>query len=833
MSELQIQIQSQLDNALPSDIIQLPDQILDFPLIISKPCTVFGQTNTTIEPPDSTIAVSIEAENVTFSDVNVKNKNETGYHGIYVKGKDISLERINAACDVAILLDKCDGVDIIETNTFNATTGIKITDSMNIDINACKAYNNITGLNIIGSSSVKGSVDSYQGFGLNVQGTMASPLLDGEYEFKVDGMLFSFIATAGMTYQDIIVAMNNIDGFNPVYVAELTGADIIIKTQNPQIVIESGNNVTGLLSALSTTPTPPTNNYQYSYATFGLSGITPDTLTPLAQNILFTFMLDGQEIQFYSPETDGTTYQELIDLIAPLAADYIITIEDGDIRFTREATSVTLSNGERFKDLFAELGITAIPTSVSVTESYQGFGLNVAADDVTPLTAGQYSIVLNDRDYIFNITSTVTYQQLVSVMNSLTSLSANFTTSFENGDIKLLTSANWIELKEKSLDLIAGLNATIAEAVIGSEETRTDRAHHINIINSLIYENTIGVRLINANDVVFMDNTKVFSNTNIGIWQMPASYNNKFRGEIYLNKNYGIRNTDKTGGPHEVDAMDSWWGDLTGPSMFGPGEGDKISANVLWSPQRQTGTIPDLSYPKTREFILGALGYPIVKVELTDEQIEQCIDKAVQRYMLYRTPEPVQRYIPLSAGNDSYILPYDIPKEDIIEVTYSPNADIFAQLSGSGESFMMTYYMNGTGSTFLSDFYIAMAYKETMEKTLGIGPAYELLSVQHEGEWRDAIRLSPRPDGNISLGLLVSRPLTEEEIDSTEWIHKYALAWAKEFLGRIRSKFGSVPGPTGEMQLDGATLLSEAQQEKQTLEESVMLRGQPLGFIVG
>ena len=75
--------------------------------------------------------------------------------------------------------------------------------------------------------------------------------------------------------------------------------------------------------------------------------------------------------------------------------------------------------------------------------------------------------------------------------------------------------------------------------------------------------------------------------------------------------------------------------------------------------------------------------------------------------------------------------------------------------------------------------------------------------------------------------------MTEEEVDSVEWIHKYSLAWAKEFLGRIRSKYGSVPGPTGEMQLDGATLLQEAQMEKEKLEESVILRGQPLGFLVG
>jgi len=202
--------------------------------------------------------------------------------------------------------------------------------------------------------------------------------------------------------------------------------------------------------------------------------------------------------------------------------------------------------------------------------------------------------------------------------------------------------------------------------------------------------------------------------------------------------------------------------------------------------------------------------------------------------MQYRTPEREQRYITTNSGSGMIKLPLDMPKEEIIEVTYSPNADIFAQLSGSGESFYLTYYMQNSGGTFLSDFYVAMAYKETMEQTLGIWPSYELLSGKDvDGSNYDYIRLSPKPTTSLKLGILFSRPMTEGEADQQEWIHKYSLAWAKEILGRVRSKYGSVPGPSGEMQLDGATLLSEAQQEKEKLETEIISISEPLGFIVG
>ena len=50
-----------------------------------------------------------------------------------------------------------------------------------------------------------------------------------------------------------------------------------------------------------------------------------------------------------------------------------------------------------------------------------------------------------------------------------------------------------------------------------------------------------------------------------------------------------------------------------------------------------------------------------------------------------------------------------------------------------------------------------------------------------------------------------------------QWIRKYTLALSKELLGEIRSKYGSVPTPGGEVSLDGDTLRGEAATEKEAL----------------
>ena len=54
-----------------------------------------------------------------------------------------------------------------------------------------------------------------------------------------------------------------------------------------------------------------------------------------------------------------------------------------------------------------------------------------------------------------------------------------------------------------------------------------------------------------------------------------------------------------------------------------------------------------------------------------------------------------------------------------------------------------------------------------------------------------------------------------------QWIRKYGLALAKELLGIIRSKYGSIPIPNAEVSLDGDTLRAEASAEKEQLIEQL------------
>lgn len=50
-----------------------------------------------------------------------------------------------------------------------------------------------------------------------------------------------------------------------------------------------------------------------------------------------------------------------------------------------------------------------------------------------------------------------------------------------------------------------------------------------------------------------------------------------------------------------------------------------------------------------------------------------------------------------------------------------------------------------------------------------------------------------------------------------QWTRQYTLALAKEVLGLVRSKFGSIPIPGAELQLNGSDLVSQGREEKEKL----------------
>lgn len=245
-----------------------------------------------------------------------------------------------------------------------------------------------------------------------------------------------------------------------------------------------------------------------------------------------------------------------------------------------------------------------------------------------------------------------------------------------------------------------------------------------------------------------------------------------------------------------------------------------------------------------RERLKRDLGYPYVKVELTNDHLDDAIDDALEKWEEWAIGNAVKEYyftMPLSAGQHEYVLPEYVT--DVLGYktdTWSTGINTLFTI----ENFLYTQgyidpqnFMGGGG---LIGYQIAMDYIETLERympekyTFKYARKSRKLHVSPTPELKE-IRTQNGEDFNFA-GFLLIRCMaydgsfvdgwtyTDFENDSFEegWIKKYALAKAKITLGGIRRKFAQFNsvGNTG-ISLDGPELVSEGKEEMDKLIEEL------------
>ena len=286
-----------------------------------------------------------------------------------------------------------------------------------------------------------------------------------------------------------------------------------------------------------------------------------------------------------------------------------------------------------------------------------------------------------------------------------------------------------------------------------------------------------------------------------------------------------------------------------------------------------------MTLAELRNWVRRRLGAPIVRVELTDEQIDDAFNTAVDKFLYYHRPKEDYYYFNTTPGVNSYGPPdlsrykksvktindlpltgnsdgdirfvelehklyqwnqnvsnweiYDQPQHiplDVLatarEVVYQPVYDIVGQLVQASSDFFLAYYFQRSAGMFMADLWIAMSAKETFDYTLGLQPTWEILN--------NKLYIYPVPRRVLKVGIKYAIIPSEEELASHEWVAKATLALSKITLGTIRSKYQGIPGPAGnDITLDGQNLLQSGKEEWEWLLNDIITRSEPLSFSVG
>ena len=242
---------------------------------------------------------------------------------------------------------------------------------------------------------------------------------------------------------------------------------------------------------------------------------------------------------------------------------------------------------------------------------------------------------------------------------------------------------------------------------------------------------------------------------------------------------------------------------------------------------------------KTRDefkgWILRKLGAPLVQAELTDDQLDDCINDAVEEFTKWVVQEEEFIGVPLTG----YVADVGFEMPQNVAGVFAFNDDGAIRSDGINTLFTVENAMwNATGGAWpmqspggWTTYHIAMSSLELTKRMTGGGYQFEY------NPRTKLLTLDPDPakignDASASwrvVGCYTLRP--DDQQFGESWVKRMGLAHAKVTMGNIRSKYEGV------QILGGGTINTsikdEGITEEQALLEEIKLDYHAIGLYIG
>jgi hypothetical protein len=217
------------------------------------------------------------------------------------------------------------------------------------------------------------------------------------------------------------------------------------------------------------------------------------------------------------------------------------------------------------------------------------------------------------------------------------------------------------------------------------------------------------------------------------------------------------------------------------------------------------------------EWVKQSLGYPIVDVELSDDQIKNALDDALAFYSKYK-PYRATESFEAAPGITHHVWKtkgvrgvYDVQIKPAQEGLLAPNIES-QMLSGA-----FAYYGVRAPMYDIRYYEYLRQWAKIASRELSSEPDYHV-DDDRSGIWIYA----PGTDAKVMMTVTLDH-LTPQTIPSWDqaWLRKYTLALAKKTLGLIRRKFAVILGANKDIALDGAAMVEDAKADIEKLEEEL------------
>lgn len=209
-----------------------------------------------------------------------------------------------------------------------------------------------------------------------------------------------------------------------------------------------------------------------------------------------------------------------------------------------------------------------------------------------------------------------------------------------------------------------------------------------------------------------------------------------------------------------------------------------------------------------------------VEVELTKDQFNTAV-RLAKRWFVAKKGFSVFRPVSLVPGQAEYKM-----KEDVAQVM-----DVIFQVPNDVSAFFSLGFFDlipygpqsigsiGSGLSNYSGFAQLLDYTEKRKRVFSVDPDW------YYDQQNQKLMIASRPGSTVNM-MIVHAKLSEFDpkdlLDKDDYIFtKWVRAKCKEIVGRVRSKYDSLPAASGQVTLDGKDLIAEAEKEFEALEREI------------
>jgi hypothetical protein len=251
-------------------------------------------------------------------------------------------------------------------------------------------------------------------------------------------------------------------------------------------------------------------------------------------------------------------------------------------------------------------------------------------------------------------------------------------------------------------------------------------------------------------------------------------------------------------------------------------------------PRRQREKVRE----QIKDYCMLMLGAPVVKLELDMQNLDLAVDQAMKIFEDYAGREHFQYYVFNSVpGQSVYTMPPEVGM--IRNVFYREVGNYAFQASDLGGSIPIEYFYPGGSYNSIQgglidpiqpiwgrmgEWVLYKQYEQMYSRTSSSLGGWEFLGGYN------SIKLYPVPY-RVQKVMVHYLQKNKDWGEVTQAIQEGALTYAKEQLGRIRSKYQSVPGAGGSVAMDGQQLLQEAREDRQKWFEDLIYKFGDLPYI--